>query len=116
MKRIWILFISLFLIPIFVNAETITYNICKNGCEYSEVYDVLIELQNREDNFNNDDIIINITDTSDYYIDSSNIEINYDENTLSNINSFTINGNNSTWIFESGNRNKIYISLKRKSA
>lgn len=102
----------LYLLPVVGNAETITYNVCKNGCEYSEVTGVLIELQDRENNYNNDDITINITDTSDYYIDNSKIEINYDENTLANINSFTINGNNSTWIFGNGNRNEIYIGAK----
>ena len=88
MKRIWILFISLFLIPIFVNAETLTYEVCESGCEYSSLGDVGTAIGNISD-LSDKDIIINInSDLSNGYI---RIGSESDQKTA---NSVLINGNN----------------------
>ena len=65
MKRILVVTISLFLMPVIVNAETITYEICKNGCEYDEVYSVGLNI-NQDPNLADKDIIIKVTDSATY--------------------------------------------------
>ena len=100
MKRIkYIVLFLLLMFPFFVNAETLTYNVCQNGCEYTELNDVLLELNNKTFNheYNNTDIIINLLDDSTYslqnvaqysiYGGTSNPSQEY-----VNINSFTLNG------------------------
>ncbi len=87
MKRIWILFISLFLIPTLVNAETLTYEVCENGCEYSSLSDVETAIRNISD-LSDKDIIINVNSdiTSDYHLNIGDFD--------NMANSVTINGNN----------------------
>ena len=88
MKRIWILFISLFLIPTLVNAETLTYEVCESGCEYTNLSDVGTAIGNISD-LSDKDIIINInSDLSNGYI---RIGSESDQKTA---NSVLINGNN----------------------
>lgn len=95
MKRIWILFISLFLIPIFVNAETLTYEVCESGCEYSSLGDVGTAIYNISD-LRDKDIIINInSDLSEgntYITIGSNSDQKTANSVLINGNNFTVNG------------------------
>ena len=88
MKRILVIIISLFFMPIIANAETLTYNVCKNGCEYTNYTDVEEELYQKAINneFDGQDIIINFQDNEKY---------NANGFIFGKIN-LTINGNNAT--------------------
>ena len=86
--------ITLLLIPMLVNAETLTYNICKSGCEYSS-FDEIRNHSNGilnevgEEVFSTYDVIINFKDSE-----------TYEENSFeyASVNSLTINGNNASII------------------
>ena len=96
MKKYISILLIMFLTPVLVNAETLEYNICKNGCEYNELSDVLNILQDMRNNnlFNGQDIVINFKDSAEYSISDSK-RIIYG-GTIDSINSIQINGNNST--------------------
>ena len=86
MKRIYYTLIIILCLPIMVNAETITYNICKSGCEYSDLKTVL---NNHRSENQLDDIIINFQDSETYELDNdSDIDIY--------VNSIIFNGNNAS--------------------
>lgn len=73
----------LFIFMPIVKAETITYNICKSGCEYSDLNALKDEINNISDD---DDVVIDFLDNETY--DASNITFkNY------RIRSLSINGN-----------------------
>ena len=86
MKKISLFIIGLLIFPSFINAETITYNICESGCEYTSLESVETAINNTSD-LSDKDIIINInSDYSNgyiYYSDTNNV-----------IKSVVINGNN----------------------
>ena len=63
MKKYIYLILSLLLIPIMVNAETLTYEVCESGCEYTSFSDVNTEIRNISD-LTDKDIVINVN--SDY--------------------------------------------------
>ena len=107
MKKYFYTLLILLLMPILVNAETLEYNICKSGCEYSELEDVLTELQEKGNNneFDNHDIIINLNDEERYDINSHTI---YGQG-AENINSFTINGNGNSI----NSQGSLYIMAKK---
>ena len=87
MKKYIYLILSLLLIPIMVNAETLTYEVCESGCEYANLNDVRIAIRNIDD-LTDKDIVINVNsdNTSGYNLNISDFD---------NIpNSVTINGNN----------------------
>ena len=46
MKKYIYLILSLLLIPIMVNAETLTYEVCESGCEYVNFYEVETAINN----------------------------------------------------------------------
>ena len=83
MKKLLIIIGIIIFIPLCVNAETLTYNICKSGCEYSDLSDIINEING----LNEKDIIINLNDS--YGDESSNY-------IFDNIKSLTINGNNNS--------------------
>ena len=86
MKKYIYIILSLFLfMPFMVNAETLTYNVCESGCEYSSLGDVRTAIRNISD-LSDKDIVVNInSDVNDYlYVGSVD----------NMINSVTINGNN----------------------
>ena len=85
MKKYWLLLI-VFLFPIIINAEAITYNICKSGCEYNDLETVSNEINSLT---NVDDVIVNFKDSELY--DGNLYYISEHD-----LNSFTVNGNNST--------------------
>ena len=82
--------ITLLLIPMLVNAETLEYNICKSGCEYSS-FDEIRNHSNGilnevgEEVFSTYDVIINFKDSETYEAEGFGYGI---------VNSLTINGNN----------------------
>ena len=85
-KYIFILLIILF-VPVFANAETLEFNICKSGCEYESLADVY---QHTELFAGNDyDVIINFNENEIY--EPTNFNISFGEGKIS---SLTINGNN----------------------
>ena len=85
MKKYIYLILSLFLIPIMVNAETLTYNVCESGCEYTSLNDVNTAINNLTD-ISDKDIVINVNSDMSRYLYIGNID---------NVaNSVTINGNN----------------------
>ena len=93
MKKIIYLLLIIFLIPIFVNAETITYNICKSGCEYSTIAEIInhfLDLRDEvgDEALSNYDIIVNFND-SETYEDPVFFDL---------VNEVTINGNNAVII------------------
>ncbi len=101
MRKYLYTLITLLLVPVLVNAETLEYNICKSGCEYSEFETVMDILQEMNDNneFNGQDIIINFKDNNEYTLGNNDNVKNYGINAsgvsnIDRINSFTINGNN----------------------
>ena len=84
MKKIVYLLLIMFLIPIFVNAETLTYNVCESGCEYNSFLAVIHDIKaitNKSDK----DIIIN---TDGVIVATAGATIN-DENDV--FKSFSIN-------------------------
>lgn len=83
MKKVIIVLISIFIIPILVNAETLTYNVC-DTCEYNNFYLFADDIKNI-DNPRDKDIIINLGLNSSHIlsIGSSNAPVK----------SVTINGN-----------------------
>lgn len=96
MKRLKYLILTIiFCVPMLVNATNTTYNVCKNGCEYTELETVLAELEARGSHFENDYITINITDSETYTINDHRICI---ADTSEEIKDFTINGNNATLV------------------
>lgn len=98
MKRIIIIVLSLFIMPILVNAETFTYNVC-DTCEYAD-YESLSNYINSISNLSDKDIIINV---------NSDISSRLSIGSLSNMpNSVTINGNNHFY-----NTDHIIISSKK---
>ena len=85
MKKYIYLILSLLLIPIMVNAETLTYEVCDNGCEYSNLRDVKIAIENISD-LTDKDIVINVNSDMDDDLRIGDID--------NMANSVTINGNN----------------------
>ena len=85
MKKYISILLTMFLIPTLVNAETLTYDICESGCEYTNLSDVSTTINNISD-LSNKDIIININ--SDM---SGQLHIGSISNSIKSI---TINGNN----------------------
>ena len=84
--------------PLIAHAETITYNICKSGCEYDDLNNVLDEIITAPQDSN---VIINFDDSETYQLDKEYRSAN-------TINSFTINGNNNELIIP-------YWSIKAQS-
>lgn len=82
--KIWCFALAfLFIFMPIVDAETITYNVCKNGCEYSDLNTVFNEINDAN---NHAEVIINILDNGEYFANSSV----YNEN----VDSIKIFGNN----------------------
>ena len=86
MKRYLYSLLIMLLMPIFVNAETLTYDVCESGCEYTNLTDVNTEINNLND-LSDKDIIFNI---------SGNVIAQ--KIGMYNVNSLTINGNNNASI------------------
>ena len=110
MKKYFYILLILLLMPILVNAETLEYNICKNGCEYdelSEVLNILTEMSNNLE-FNGQDIIINITDNESYDLTDTEYII-ANEDRINDISSITINGNNA--IINNNNDSMINFAM-----
>lgn len=87
MKK-YILSILLFMLfmPFYVNAETKTYEICQNGCEYDRFTDVIIDVNLLQENY---DVVINFEDAGPYYLikdeqDYNNIQTKGEEICTSN--------------------------------
>ncbi len=87
MKRILIIIISFFLMPVIVNAETLTYEICKSGCEYSSIRQIR-EAINNIDDLQDKEIIIKVVD--DYSEYGGVLSVGSENN---RIKSLTIDGN-----------------------
>ena len=64
MKKYIYLIISLLLLPIIVKAETLTYEICKSGCEYSDLEALVSVISSAS--HGEDTIIINFKDSEVY--------------------------------------------------
>ena len=103
MKKIYMFLISLLLfIPFVVKAETLTYNVCKSGCEYN-ISSFINKITNDYENnyLTNNDIIINLGENEVYEEILGNIELfnsEYPQGYYDNskdLKSITINGNNS---------------------
>ena len=84
MKKYISILLTIFLIPIFVNAETLTYNVCESGCEYENLRNVNREIDAISD-LSDKDIIININS------DMQNYALWFNSSSIAN--SITINGN-----------------------
>ena len=87
-KKLLIVIILLFIFPIFVNAEDLVYNVCKNGCEYSDLQEVFALLHDEHylDHLSNPstyDVYINIKDGETYNIDFMQL-LKYAKNSNSN--------------------------------
>ena len=89
MKKYFYIILSLLLIPMLVNAETLTYNICKSGCEYNDVTTVLNEINNATEN-SDIKIVFKDSDTYEGYSNQFIYSINR------HFSSFEIIGNNAT--------------------
>ena len=46
MKKISLFIIGLLIFPSFVNAETITYNVCESGCDYTSLNSISSAINN----------------------------------------------------------------------
>ena len=89
MKKLLII-IMIFLFPLVVKAETKTYEICQEGCEYDRLAPVIIDVNLLQDEY---DVEINFKDEGPYYL----IKDEQDYTTmLSRIEEECIN-NNGTW-------------------
>ena len=84
MKKYIYLILSLLLIPIMVNAETLTYEVCESGCEYASLSDVETAIRNVS-NITDKDIVINVNSDMNSYLDTGYYNM---------ANSVTVNGNN----------------------
>ena len=76
MKKNLLLFFLIILIPYGVHAESITYNVCKEGCEYDSMQDVFRLIHNQDSriadpNEEKKDIYIIIKDGETYNVDFS---------------------------------------------
>ena len=87
MKKYISILLTIFLIPIFVNAETLTYDVCESGCEYASLGDVRTAIRNLSD-LSDKDIVINVNRDIDNYFEVGSID--------NMANSVTINGNGYT--------------------
>ena len=87
MKKIVYLLLIMFLIPIFVNAETLTYDVCESGCEYTDFNEVYPAIDNIPD-LSDKDIVININSN---YTEVNDCSVGHENNIA---NSITFNGNN----------------------
>ena len=91
MKRnILMISLFIFIFPLMVNAETIEYNICKNGCEYSDFISVgrnIYETSNLSDK----DIVIKITDSETYEWPEYEVDFGQSNNRIKSI---SIDGGN----------------------
>ena len=65
MKKIVFFFLLLFIPIIIVNAETVTYDLCKTGCEYNS-YDAILNNIKELDPNKTYDFVINIKDNGTY--------------------------------------------------
>ena len=109
MKKIKYLLFMVLLMPVFVSAQTYTYNVCKSGCDYNDLNDAFAEVRSKTTNFNNDDVIINITDSESYNIYSYDINYSNENNSnYVNLKSFTFNGNNAKISSSDGTRLRIF--------
>lgn len=109
MKRLKYLLFIMLIVPLFVNAQTYTYNVCKSGCDYNDLNDAFAEVRSKTTNFNNDDVIINITDSESYNIYSYDINYSSENNSnYVNLKSFTFNGNNAKISSSEGTRLRIF--------
>ena len=84
-KYIYLLLSAFLFIPFIVNAETITYNVCESGCEYTNLGDVVRAIYSISD-LTDKDIVINVNSDMNSYLDIGSID--------NMANSVTINGNN----------------------
>ena len=73
-----ILLVIILLLPFIVKAETLNYEVCKNGCEYNDINPVFTEIKNL-DRTKIYDINIEIKDGETYEISNANHEIYYNE-------------------------------------
>ncbi len=97
MKKYIYLILSLLLIPIMVNAETLTYEVCESECEYTNLGDVENAIYSISD-LTDKDIVINV---------NSDITTRYSLHIGDIANSVTINGNNHDF-------NNTYFNLYSK--
>ena len=86
MKKYIYLIISILLLPIVVNAETITYDVCVSGCEYTKLSDLRSAMINLS-YLNGKDIVINIGSDLE---DDMSCNLSFSDKVFR---SLTINGN-----------------------
>ena len=90
MKKLILIVILILLFPFIVKAETKTYEICQDGCEFDRLAPVLIDINLLKEEY---DVVINFKDEGPYYL----IKDEQDYYTLlSKIEEECIN-NNGTW-------------------
>ena len=92
MKKKLILIMLLF-IPFIVKAENIekNYELCKSGCEYSDINTILQEVKS-VDRTKSYDFYIEVKDGEEYEIESNLAELWYPDGSESNKSSFTLKG------------------------
>ncbi len=92
MKKKLILIMLLF-IPFIVKAENIekNYELCKSGCEYSDINTILQEVRS-VDRTKSYDFYIEVKDGEEYEIERNLAELWYPEGSESNKSSFTLKG------------------------
>ena len=84
-KYIYLILSAILCVPFIVNAETLTYEVCESGCEYTNLWDVETAINNISD-LSDKDIVINV---------NSDIANSLSIGDFDNVpNSVTINGNN----------------------
>ena len=70
--KVWCFALAfLFILMPIVKAETITYNVCKSGCEYSDLNTVfanIIAIDNNTNEENDVSVVINISDSESYQL------------------------------------------------
>lgn len=97
-KLFFLIFIIYLIFPVFVNAEELKYEVCKSGCEYSDLQEVFTLVNDPNDRSSVPenaiyDVVIEIKDGETYNVDFRTIDSGYVTNT--NAKTFTIKGSNS---------------------
>lgn len=102
MKKLIYILIASILLPVTINAETYTYEICKSGCEYNDFKTMFDAFKNNSNITADDDVVINFKDDGVYAADTST-KLTAKKNYY-----LTINGNDATII----NYSFLFNSIK----
>ncbi len=94
MKKLIYILIASILLPVTINAETYTYEICKSGCDYSSLEEIENDMKTKTDK---ETVIINFKDSETYeYTAEESFSINHNIKEYRDIKNFELHGNDAT--------------------